>query len=306
MLHRLLYSPFLTQIVVTRRCNLSCGYCNEFSKTGDPVPTETLKERLRKIRKLGSWSVEWTGGEPLLHPDLVELTRYAKKDLKFTKVMLISNGFLMSPDRVNALNEAGLDHLQVSVDGVATNDITIKVLSALKLKLEHVIKHARFQVTINGVIGSAPAEEVLEVMNFARKNGLKPRVCLIHAGDGGLHLSPDDHALYQRLSHEMGRSFRESGNYRQKLLDHGRAPFKCRAGSRYLYIDEEGMVRWCSQQRETWGKALLDYTPQDLRAQFHTQKDCNTTCTVGCVRTCSKVDWFRPQGTPQSNRDPIP
>src|SRR5262250_1440871 len=67
MLKRLLYSPFLVQLVVTRRCNLSCTYCNEFDDYSDAVPTEDLKRRMRQIKQLGAWAVEFTGGEPMMH-----------------------------------------------------------------------------------------------------------------------------------------------------------------------------------------------------------------------------------------------
>jgi MoaA/NifB/PqqE/SkfB family radical SAM enzyme len=295
MLQRLLYSPFLAQVVVTRKCNLSCTYCNEFDDFSPPVPTEDLRARLRKLKELGTWAVEWTGGEPMLHPDLFELTRYAKRELKFHKVMLISNAYLFNEDKIRQLNEAGLDELQVSIDGVNTNDVTIKVLKPLRKKLEAVIRAARFKVVLNAVIGSAPATEAMEVVTFARENGLRPRVCLIHGGDGQMKLSPEDLAVYNEIKTQMGRRFREAGDYRTRLMEDNRAPFKCRAGSRYLYVDELGMVRWCSQQRESWGKPLLEYTRADLKQQFFTRKDCNDHCTVGCVRTCSNPDEWREQ-----------
>ena len=50
LLSRLRYSPFLAQMVVIRRCNLSCGYCSEFDKTSDPVPFEILETRLEKLK----------------------------------------------------------------------------------------------------------------------------------------------------------------------------------------------------------------------------------------------------------------
>lgn len=294
-MRRLLYSPFLAQVVVTRRCNLACKYCNEFDDHSPPVPTDQLKQTLTRLRQLGTWAVEWTGGEPLLHPDLVALTSYAKHDLKFQKVMLISNGYLFNEERVQQLNDAGLDHLQVSIDGVLPNDVTIKVLKPLRRKLEHVIKAAKFKVTLNAVIGSAPPREALEVIEFARANGLKPRVCLIHAGDGGLQLSPEDLVVYEQIRGQMGRKFKEAGNYRSALMKTGRAPFKCRAGSRYLYVDEYGYVRWCSQQQHAFGKKISEYGWDDLRQQFATKKGCDATCTVGCVRTCSAPDQWRPQ-----------
>jgi len=54
---RFRYSPFLAQMVVIRRCNLSCGYCSEFDKTSDPVPFEILEKRLEKLKELGTFGI---------------------------------------------------------------------------------------------------------------------------------------------------------------------------------------------------------------------------------------------------------
>jgi hypothetical protein len=67
---------------------------------------------------------------------------------------------------------------------------------------------------------------------------------------------------------------RPSG-YRGKMIESGEAPFKCRSGSRYLYIDEFGSVHWCYQTREAFSKDLLAYTYADLREQFDTAKRPN-------------------------------
>jgi MoaA/NifB/PqqE/SkfB family radical SAM enzyme len=294
MLGRFLYSPFLVQIVVTRRCNLACTYCNEFDDHSDPVPTEVLRQRIARIRELGAWAVEFTGGEPMLHPEILDLVRYAKS-LRFTRVMLISNAYLLNEEKVRQLGEAGLTDLQISIDGVEPNQATVKVLRPLRPKLEAVIRASKFRITLNAVIGSAPPAEALEVVAFAREHGFRPRVCLVHAGDGQLRLGHEDMQVYAQVKRDLGRGFRESGDYRTRLMETGRAPFKCRAGSRYLYVDEAGVVRWCSQAQAAFGLPLEAYGPADLRRQFHTQKDCNEQCTVGCVRTCSQYDEWRPQ-----------
>jgi MoaA/NifB/PqqE/SkfB family radical SAM enzyme len=70
-------APMLVQLVVTRRCNLSCGYCNEYDDHSDPLPTQTLKARIDHLASLGTVVLTLTGGEPLLHPDLDKLVAHA-------------------------------------------------------------------------------------------------------------------------------------------------------------------------------------------------------------------------------------
>jgi MoaA/NifB/PqqE/SkfB family radical SAM enzyme len=242
------YGPFHVQLVVTRRCNLSCGYCNEFDDSSEPVPTAVLKQRIDKIRELGTLALELTGGEPLMHPDLVELVDYATRK-GFAQRKMITNAYLLSPEKVRELNRAGLTHMQISLDGAKPNDTTVKVLKPLRPKLAHVKDNADFIVTLSAVIGAAPPDEVREVIDFAEQSGFRPRVLLIHDGDGQFKLSREDQALYKEVEQRLGARWRQAWNYRSRLLETGSAPFKCRAGSRYLYVDEFGMVRWCSQTR---------------------------------------------------------
>ena len=296
MFSRLLYSPFLVQLVVTRKCNLSCGYCNEFDDNSDPVPTEELKARIDKIAELGAFGLELTGGEPMLHPDLAELIAYAKQKRRFRKIMLISNAFLFNEERINKLNEAGLNDLQVSVDGVLPNEMTVKVLKPLRPKLEVLARTAKFRVTLSGVVGSTPAAEVREVMAFAKEKGFRPRVLLIHSDGGAVKLGQEDLRLYNELRREMGDRFKEAGDYRTRLSEGKPAPFKCRSGSRYIYVDEYGIARWCSQTFDAFGIPLKDYTRADLKRQFYTYKSCSDRCTLGCSRTTSKADEWRAQG----------
>lgn len=142
MFARLLYAPFLAQVDVTRRCNLTCGYCNEYDDVSSPVPTEMLKFRFRRLKELGTWALELSGGEPLLHPDVEELLRYGKA-LGFHKTMLITNGFLLNQKRADALNETRFDDLQISIDVVNPTRTTFKVLRTLRPKNEAIMKVAR-------------------------------------------------------------------------------------------------------------------------------------------------------------------
>ncbi len=292
------FGPFLAQLVVTRRCNLTCGYCTEYDRTSEPVPFDDLAARLAKLRELRAWTVCLTGGEPTLHPRLVDLAAEMRR-LGFPRRELITNGTLLTRELVEGLNGAGLTNLQISVDGVRPNGMTVKTLKPLRRNLELLAAHARFEVVMSGVIGSAPPAEALEVIDFAKANGFTPRILLLHDPNGQVHLSPEELAAYAEARRRIGPAGEEAGNYRRGLIETGRAPFRCRAGARYLYVDEFGMVRWCAQTREAFGKELASYGLEDLKEQFSAGKSCNERCSIGCVRSCSKLDGWRPQNAPE-------
>ena len=70
-------APLDAQLIVTRRCNLSCGYCSEYDTFSEPVPVEDLKRRIDALHRLGAANITLLGGEPLLHPDIAEIVVYA-------------------------------------------------------------------------------------------------------------------------------------------------------------------------------------------------------------------------------------
>src|SRR3546814_8749270 len=88
-------------------------------------------------------------------------------------------------------------------------------------------------------------------------------------------------------------SFMHHVNYRlfQRNLMRGQPnDWKCRAGARYLYICENGLVHWCSQRRGYPGIPLLEYTCDDIKREYHTVKGCAPACTLSCVHQMSMFD----------------
>ena len=138
------YGPWLAQVVVTRRCNLKCGYCTEYDRTSDPVPYEELALRLAKLAELRAWAVCLTGGEPTMHPRLPDLVAEMKR-LGFKRRMMITNGWRLTPALIDALNGAGLTDMQISVDGVNPTKVTAKTLKPLRKKLELLAEKATFR-----------------------------------------------------------------------------------------------------------------------------------------------------------------
>src|SRR5437868_3297925 len=144
--------PILAQIVPIRRCNLDCAYCNEYDKISSPVPLETMLRRIDRLTELGTTIITLRGGEPMLHPDLDAIIERIRR--RGALATLITNGLLLTPDRIKSLNRSGLDYMQLSIDNVLPDEVSKKSLKVLDLKLQWLAKYAEFSVTINSVLGS--------------------------------------------------------------------------------------------------------------------------------------------------------
>jgi MoaA/NifB/PqqE/SkfB family radical SAM enzyme len=92
------------------------------------------------------------------------------------------------------------------------------------------------------------------------------------------------------------RSFTRINGFQNNIAEGLPNDWRCRAGARYLYICENGLVHYCSQQRGYPGIPLADYTVNDIRREYLTEKGCAPNCTVSCVHQVSVVDsWRAPQ-----------
>src|SRR5918997_3001484 len=132
--------PVLAHVIPMRRCNLACGYCNEYDKVSDPVPLEEMNRRIDKLGALGTSVVTISGGEPLMHPELDDIIRRIRSHKMIAG--LISNGYYFTPERIKRLNDAGLDALQISIDNVSPDDVSKKSLKNLDKKLQLLAEYA--------------------------------------------------------------------------------------------------------------------------------------------------------------------
>src|SRR6204780_36362 len=119
--------PVLAPIVPPRRCNLACTYCNEFDDFSKPVPASEMMRRIDLLADLGTSIIAFSGGEPLLHPDLDGLIARIRQ--RGAIAGMITNGYLLTADRIQRLNRAGFEHLQISMDNVKPDEVSKKSLT---------------------------------------------------------------------------------------------------------------------------------------------------------------------------------
>lgn len=286
--------PVLVHVAPIRRCNLSCAYCNEYDHTSKPVPLEVMRERLDRLAWLGASIVAISGGEPLLHPDLDGIISHIRR--RGMIAGMITNGYLLTTERTRRLNRAGLDHMQISVDNVNPDEVSKKSLNVLDRKLRTLADHAEFHVNINSVVGGGihhPAD-ALAIGRRALELGFTSTVGIIHDGSGQFQpLGRAERDVYLAMR-AMEKSSYARINRFQDNIAHGREnEWRCRAGARYLYVCEDGLVHYCSQQRGLPAKPLMEYTVDDIRREYRTPKSCSPRCTVSCVHQVSYLDFWR-------------
>src|SRR5512134_600111 len=154
-------SPRLAVYYVTMQCNLNCTYCEDFGSRRNqqvtPAPPLEDAKRILNVIRSGMDRLWLTGGEPLMYPQILDLLVYAKHDLKFREISLITNGTLLS-QHIDLL--PFLDRLIVSLDAVDPQ--TLNTVSVPQEYTSTVLANVRaaaflqkihnFQLIINAVI----------------------------------------------------------------------------------------------------------------------------------------------------------
>jgi MoaA/NifB/PqqE/SkfB family radical SAM enzyme len=286
--------PVLAHVIPTRRCNLSCTYCNEYDTVSDPVPLAELYQRVDKLAELGISIITMSGGEPLLHPQLDDVFRRVRSH--GVMASLITNGYLLTADRIRQLNDAGLEYLQISIDNVQPDEVSMKSLKVLDKKLLLLAKHAHFHININSVVGGGikNPQDASIIAERARELGFMSTVGIIHDNGGQVRpLKGQEQRIYRQIRSMVKRSYSRMIYFQDNIAAGKPNKWRCRAGGRYLYICEDGLVHYCSQQRGYPGIPLEHYTVDHIREGYHSLKPCAPHCTISCVHKVSAFDFWR-------------
>ncbi len=286
-----LNAPLDAQLIITRRCNLSCGYCSEYDDSSEPVPLADLQRRIDALHRLRAANITLLGGEPLTHPHLAEIVAYSGR---LSNTSIVTNGFLLRNGIIEKLNEAGLNNLTVSIDSLKADPSRYiqKSLRSLRTRLERLRRLARFDVHVTAVLCEATKDDFMELAEEIEALGLRMSINLIHDDTGQVTIGGQPYIdLYEDFYRKGSKPFTYIDyDYSRKLLQGEKPSWKCRAGARYLYVDEIGNVQLCASQMGRLARPIEEYTVQDLKQQSRTLKGCEEGCSVGCAFRCSQVD----------------
>jgi MoaA/NifB/PqqE/SkfB family radical SAM enzyme len=288
--------PWAAHLYVTEQCNLDCHYCNEYNNSLPHPATADLKRWMNKIRELGVARLGLQGGEPLKHPDIVELVRHAKA-LGFYKLSLASNGFLLTRDLLRDLEQAGLDTFHISVDRMTPIPSTRKSMKTVLHKLDW-FKTSRIKLNVSGVLFRESLEEMGQVVDTCLDRGIPVQMRAVHNDlirNRTLRDADSTNPILRFIEQQEtlkcnGEKIHTNWNilaYQKAMLRNEPVEWTCAAGYKYFFVSSTGKFWLCSQVRTD--KHILDISKADLLA-YNTKKACQAGCGVYCtVDTSLKV-----------------
>jgi pyrroloquinoline quinone biosynthesis protein E len=164
-------TPLALIAELTHRCPLHCVYCSnplELKHRADELSTQDWSRVFREAAEAGVLQIDFTGGEPLARPDLVELVRNAREAGLY--VNLITSGMPLDEARLDEIVQAGLDHIQLSFQGAteeSANEFSGTKAHAQKLRVLEWLKRRRVALTLNFVIHRRNMDQIPEMLAIA-------------------------------------------------------------------------------------------------------------------------------------------
>jgi len=283
--------PLQCSLYVTDQCNLDCAYCTEYDNSRPHPSIDDLKKWAWKIRELGTMRIALVGGEPLTHPDIVELVRYCR-ELGFA-TSLTTNGFLLTPKLVRQLEEAGLQVMQISVDRMTPSAITKKSFKTVLPKLDY-FRDSKISLHITGVICADTLPDAQAVLETGLSRGIPTEVRLVHADplrrfrvDRGQREELEgfiDSMIERKRRGEKIHTSEAILNYQRSLLRGEHVEWTCAAGYKLFFVSAQGKFWICSMVHTN--KHIMDVTLDDLYGNYK-KKSCQEGCGVYCAVSAS-------------------
>ena len=168
-------NPLALVAELTHRCPLHCVYCSnplELQSRSNELSAEVWSRVFKEAAAAGILQADFTGGEPLARPDIVDLVRSARAAGLY--VSLITSGLPLDEAKLETVVQAGLDHFQLSLQGAreeTANDISGTKSHQHKLRVLQWLKRYRIGLTLNFVIHRRNIDELEEMLAIVEDSG---------------------------------------------------------------------------------------------------------------------------------------
>ncbi len=306
-------APYRMDLALTYRCNNNCIHCYNNRRNSEELGTEEWKKVLDILWDLGIPHVVFTGGEPTLRDDLVELIRHAESNGQITG--LNTNGRKLADAKYLAsLVSAGLDHVQITIESydARRHDAITRVKGSYQETLRGInnaLDHGIYLVT-NTTIMQENLDDIISTIEFLRDLGVKHiAVNSIIRSGRGLNAHAVDYESLEKLL-KRGRELSIMGDFEFRWytptpycklnpMELGLGMKSCTACRLNMAIEPNGDVIPCQSYYSPLGNILRDEFEKiwnhelcrGIRNRDYVPEECRTCPLLGVCGAGCPLSW---------------
>lgn len=277
LLNKALRRPMMVNVEVTKRCNAKCDFC-PYWKTTDHNELEDFGPMLKKIKPM---VIAFSGGEPLLRPDLADIIRKARKAVPLSYIGLVTNGSLLTFEKARKFEEAGLNQLGISLDFIGAAHDQFRNLPGVYEKLNKLIpeitEKLNFDVVmLNTVIMRDNLDHLIPLVHQTKAWG----ACINFTTYAQIknpetdHLLTNDQIVYLedilkeiRILKRRYKNIRNTNYYLDRIIPFLKSGDQkgCPAGRAWIQATPQGYLKRCAEFPEeahfsAYKKGMFDKT----------------------------------------------
>ncbi|MBI2573361.1 radical SAM protein [Candidatus Woesearchaeota archaeon] len=301
--------PLWVHLWVTDKCDLACDYCEVVENTKRNPSQEDLEERMQHAADLGTAVIAFMGGEPTLRADLPDLVRFATSLNLSTYVTSHGKKKALTTEKLAKLGEAGLDVIEISLDGydaVRGSDKTLHGDESLIDRLEQMRKQYGTRYKAHQVLAPTNLDETPKLVELSRRRRLPITFGLVtefSAFQDGRRTVYEEPAIREKTREtlqylmeqkEQGVLILNPTRYFEDALRFLDEPLRwsCDVGTYMIQVATNGEVFHCSKYMKlTTGTQFRDIDRNYFRNDGHGSRAllarCNDRCLSACAYTTS-------------------
>jgi pyrroloquinoline quinone biosynthesis protein E len=266
---------------LTYKCPLQCPYCSnpiDYAKHSSEISTEDWKRVLTQARKMGAVQLGFSGGEPLTRQDLPELVQHARQLGYYSN--LITSGYGLTEEKIIQLKDAGLDHIQVSIQA-STQELNDHLAGTesyeTKKQVAHLVKKHGYPMVLCVVIHRENIHQMRQILEMAEELGADYLELANTQYYGWAHKNRD---LLLPTKEQFEEAEAIAQAYKEKVADkmkiyyvipdfHEDRPKACMNGwgTTFLTIAPDGVALPCHSARDLPGldcPSVTDYSIEEI------------------------------------------
>jgi len=303
-------TPAFVRIIPTDKCNLNCKYCWQKDDTSNEMSFDDFSKNLEKASSLKVGLITFLGGEPMLWAPLYDAIALCSKKSILTD--LTTNGTLLNPESIELLGKAGLDYLNISIDGLEPSPVSAKN-SIIRKNLIEYLRAAkskyRMHFRFNSVIYKNNFEDLKDLIEFAKEHNVQislgfvvPPVSEIRRKDENIYFEKSDQKLLQEIVEYIlkkkkdGYPIIDPDSYFENIfrfLDREKF-WECNYPTRYGWINvtPDGKIRTCTKKMDEMDIKFQDLDANKLKDLRKILSEKVEECNIDCYSNCAYDSYF--------------